>query len=114
MWWRRSRGAQSFAGQSQRWALAKLARAQSRGFARDVVTRHRHHALALGELQLKHHHGLLAKCHFGGRQIEFPHTHETGIVEPLNLLAMSKETRAPMLQRLRIVQAQDLDVSDKQ
>src|SRR3979411_2956713 len=114
MWWRLPAGAQSLPGESQRRALAKLACAQPRGFAHDVVTRHWHHPLALGELQLDHHHGLLAKRHFGGRQIELPHADKTGIVDTLNLLAMSKETCAPVFERLGIVQPQNLDVSDKQ
>ena len=114
MWWRVREGAQSFAGQPQRRTLSQLTRSQPRGFPINIVARHRYYALALGDLYLQHHHGLLAERHFGGRQVEFPHAHETGIVETLNLLAMRKEACAPVLQRLGIVQAQNLDIGDKQ
>ena len=53
------------------WPLFE--RAQARLLARDVVARDRHDALALGELDLEHHHVLVAERHLGGRQIELPH-----------------------------------------
>ena len=73
-------------------------RARSRAvFASDIVARHRHHALSLGKLQLENHHRLLAKRHFRGREIEFPHAYEARIVKALNLLAMSKKARRQLL-----------------
>src|SRR5215470_9815289 len=99
MWWRRGGDAQSFAGESQRRALPQLARTQPRALAHEVVARHRDHALPLGQLQLDHHHRLLAERHFGSREIELPHARETGIVETFDLLAMGQETRAPELER---------------
>src|SRR5262245_1711821 len=113
MWWASAKEAQSFAGESQRRALAVLARAQPCLVTRDVVARHRDYALALGELELAHHHSLLAERHFRGGEIELPHPYETGIVEALNFFAMSEETRAPVLERLGVVQAQDLDIGDQ-
>src|SRR5262249_33240400 len=84
---RRSRRT-SFARQPERHAVPALATAQTGLFAPDVISRHRHHTLALGELELEHHHVLLGEGHFGGGEIEFPHPHEALVVDALGLLAM--------------------------
>ena len=117
MRWRREARAcrESFAGEPQRRTLARLRSARRRAVsARDVVAGHRHHALPLGQLHLEHHHGLLAEGHLGRGEIELPHPHEALVVEPLDLLAMGEEALAPVLQRLGVVQAQDLDVGDQE
>src|SRR3954451_25087208 len=62
-----------FAGETQRRTAAALDATQARFLAADVVARDRNHALALGQLQLEHHHVLLAESHFGRREIELPH-----------------------------------------
>jgi hypothetical protein len=55
--------------------------------AHDVIPRHRHHFLALGELDLEYHPVLLAERHFRCRKIELPHPHEAPIIDALDLLA---------------------------
>src|SRR5918911_2569693 len=104
----------SLAGQPQWRSLAAFDAAQSRLFARDVVARHRHDVLALCELYLHDHHGLLTERHLGSGQIELPHPTETRIVDALDRLAMREEPLPPGLQRLRIMQPENLDVGDEQ
>src|SRR4051794_7206161 len=58
-----------FASETQRRTAAGLEAAQARFLAADVVARDRNHALALRQLQLEHHHVLLAEGHFGRREI---------------------------------------------
>ena len=88
--------------------------AQPRFLARDVVARDRNHALPLGQLDLEYHHVLLAERHLRRREIEFPHAQKRCVVDLLHLLAMREEALAPVLQRLGVVQPQDLDVGDQQ
>ena len=106
--------ARLLAGKAQRRGLAGFERAQSRFLARDVIARRRHDALALGHLDLEHHHVALAERHLGGGQVELPHAHEALIVEPHDLVAMGEEALAPGLERLGIVELQDFDVGDDQ
>src|SRR4051812_11704493 len=86
-----------FAGESQWCAVAAFEPAQARFLAHDVVARDRNHTLSFRQLKLEHHHVLFAEAHFRRRQIEFPHAHETRIIEPLNLFAMREETLTPDL-----------------
>ena len=83
------------AGEAQRRTAAAFEPAQARFFAHDVVAGDRNDILSFGQLKLEHHHALLAERHFRGGEIEFPHAHETRVVEPLNLLAMREEALAP-------------------
>ena len=94
--------------------LCAIERAESRGLTRDIVTRCRHHALPPRELQLEHHHCLFAECHLRSCQIEFPHACEARIVKALDRIAMSDELFTPRLERLRVMQAQNFDIGDKQ
>ena len=57
---------------------------------------------------------LLAERHLGRGEIELPHPHEALVVEPLGLLAVGQEALAPGLERLGVVQPQDLDVGDEE
>jgi hypothetical protein len=57
----------SFACNLQPRPLVAFEPAQSRLFPRDVIPRHRHDALAFGELNLEIHQVLLAERHFRGR-----------------------------------------------
>ena len=82
--------------------------------SRDVVPRHRHDALALGELDLEIHHVLLAERHFRARQVKFPHPRKALVIEPHRLFPPRHEAFAPRLQRFRVVQPQDFDVADQQ
>ena len=111
---RRGSRAALFAGQPQRRVALAFGVAQAALLARDIVARHRHHALPLGELDLEHHQVLLAERHFRRRQIELPHAHKAPVVNALDLLAVGEEALAPGLQRLGVMQAQDLDVGDQQ
>ena len=89
-------------------------RAGARSSLRNIVARDRHDALPLGELDLHHHHVLLAERHFGSREIELPHAHEALVVNALHLLAVGEKPLAPSFERFGIMQAQDFDVGDKQ
>src|ERR1043166_9945014 len=79
------------AGEPQRRAAAAFAPAQPRFLARDVVARDRNHTLPLRQLKLEYHHVLLAERHFGRREIELPHPHETLIVELFQIIAVREE-----------------------
>src|SRR6516164_11459978 len=103
---------ESLAGQPQGWAIPAFPGAEPLGLSSDIVARHRHHALAFRGLQLENHHGLLAKGHLGRGKIKFPHARETRVVEPLGLFAVREEALAPLLERLGIMQAQNLDIGD--
>src|SRR5258705_11331987 len=98
----------SLAGQPQRRAPPRFAPTQARFGTHDVVAGDRHRALALCKLNLEHHHILASECHFRAGEIKFPHSHKPGVVEAYNLLAVGEETVAPRLERLRVVQTQDL------
>ena len=95
----------------------RLPRSMPRSLAsssRDVVARHRHHALALGELDLEIHHVLLAERHFRGRQIKFPHPRKALVIEPHRFFPPRHETLAPGFQRFGVMQPQDFDVAHQQ
>src|SRR5262249_54928768 len=85
-----------FAGEPQWRPLAAFQCAQPGFLAGDVVAGDRHHALASGELDLHHHHGLFAERHFRRGEIELPHPHEALVVDALDLLAMRHEAVAPV------------------
>ena len=91
-----------------------LSAAQTLLLAGDIVSRDRHHALFLAQLDLKYHVVLLAECHFGCSEIKLPHPHKTLIIKPCSLFAARQKAFAPCLQCLRVMQAQDLDVVDQQ
>src|SRR5947209_1683964 len=99
-----------FAGETQRRTAAALHSAQPRLLAADVVARDRNHALALAQLQLEHHHPLFAEGHLGSRQIKLPHPHEALVIGFGQIVPMSKEAFAPLLQCFRVVQAQDFNI----
>src|SRR5205814_285012 len=80
--------AESLACQPQRPTLPALQREQPLDLARDIIARHRHDALAMGELELEHHRRLVAEGLLGRSKVEFPHAHEVHIVETLGVLAM--------------------------
>src|SRR5262245_60229858 len=101
--------AESLARQTQRRSASALERSESRLFARNVIAGHRHDALPLGQLQLEHHHGLLAEGHLRRREVELPHSDEALVIKPLGLFAVGEEALAPGLERLGVVQAQDFD-----
>src|SRR3974390_1730441 len=102
------------AGEPQGRTALAFGAAQAQLLAPDIVARHRHHALSFRELDLAIHHVLLTERHFRSRQIELPHPHKALIVNALDLLAMDQEPRAPVLQRLGVMQAQDLHIGDEQ
>ncbi len=52
------------AGEPQRRMALALGAAQPALLAGDIIPRHRHHVLPLGELDLEHHQVLLAERHF--------------------------------------------------
>src|SRR5581483_1215952 len=94
----------SFSRQLQPRALAAFDAAQTCLLAGDVVARHRHDALALGQLDLDIHHGVLAERRFRRRQIELPHPHEALVIELLGFLGVGEEAFAPGLQGFGIMQ----------
>src|SRR5260370_36968640 len=83
------------ARQPERETPIALTCAQARFLPDDVVARDRHHALLSGQLNLEHHHTVLAKRHFRAGEIELPHPAEPVVVEPLDLLAMRQESLPP-------------------
>ena len=108
------RTAKLFAGKPQWWATLAFGDGKAAFFAGNVVTRDRHHALAPGELDLRHHHVLLAKRHFRSREIELPHAHKPRLVNAFDIVAVGEKTLAPGFKRFRIMQPKDFDVRDKQ
>src|SRR6059058_2713522 len=74
------------AGKPQRRTAAAFQSTQVRFLAPDVVARDWNHTLPLRQLQLEHHHVLLAEAHFGRREVELPHAHEARIVNFLQIL----------------------------
>ena len=96
-----------------RGRVAALDPAQFCFLARDIIARHRHHALALGELNLEVHHVLLAERHFRARQIKFPHPRKALVVELHRFLPPRHEAFAPGFQRFGVMQPQDFDVADQ-
>ena len=66
----------------------------------------------MGELDLEDHQVLPAEGGLGAGEIELPHPAEALVIDRLGLVAVGEEALAPVLQRLGIVQPQDLDVGD--
>src|SRR5215471_2114139 len=104
----------SFSGKTKRQTLPSVNGAQAGLLDRDVVPCDRNNALPFRQLDLEHHHILLAKRHLGGCEIEFPHAYEARVVKTLGFLAMRQKPFAPSLERLRVVQSEDFDVGDQQ
>src|SRR5262249_33854477 len=105
---------ESLAGKSPSGAAAILDGTQALLLARNVIAGHWHDPLPPCELDLKYHHVLLAECHFGSREIKFPHAHEALIIQTLRLLAVGEKAFSPGLQRLCIMQAQNLNIGYQQ
>src|SRR5262245_26859110 len=72
-WFNVRGGRGSLAGQPQRRAPPGFATAQALLGAQDIVAGDRHRALALGQLNLEHHHILASERRLGAGEIEFPH-----------------------------------------
>src|SRR5262249_26557125 len=99
-----------FARKPKRCALPAFGSAQAAFLVQEIIARHWHDALPLGHLDLEHHGRMVAEVHFRGGKVEFPHAHETRIVNPLHFFLVDKEALTPGLQRLGIVQAQDFNI----
>src|SRR4029450_6311853 len=102
-----------FAGETERRFALAFSCGEPALLARNIVPRDRHHALALGKLDLHHHHVLLAEGHFRSCEIELPHTHEMRLIDPFDVLAMSQKPLTPGLQGLGIVHAKNFNIRDK-
>src|ERR1051326_4213086 len=89
--------AASLAGETERWREVCFEHTQPRLLAHDVIARRRRHSLALGELDLEHHHVAFAERHLRGSEIKLPHPYETLVVEPHCLVAMGEKALAPGL-----------------
>jgi hypothetical protein len=109
-----SRRASLFGCEPQLWAMAILGVAQACLMTGDVVAGHGDHSLAFDQLDLEHHHALFAEGHFRRREIELPHSAKAVVVKAFCLFAPRHESLAPSLERIGVVEAQNLDVSDQQ
>src|SRR4051794_14195518 len=77
-----------------------------------VVAGERHDVPAGRELDLEHLAVLVAEGDLAGREVELPHPAEPLVVERPDLVPVAPEAVAPAPERLRVVEAQHLDVGD--
>jgi hypothetical protein len=76
----------------------------------DVVAGDRDGIMAPSHLNLEHHQVQVAQGGFRAREMEFLHPHEACVTDAFDVVAMGNEAVVPGGERLRMMQAQDLDV----
>src|SRR6185503_19238905 len=79
-----------------------------------VIAGERHGILAFGDLHLEHHLVPIAERHLAALQIELPHAAEPLVIDLRHARAVRLEAVVPVLQRVGVMQPQDLDVGDVQ
>src|SRR5690606_24062568 len=80
----------------------------------DITARDRHDVVLARQLDLEDDQILPAEGGFRAGEIEIPHAAEALVVDRLGLVTVDEEACPPVLERLGIVEAKDLDVVDHQ
>ena len=66
--------------------------------------------MVVRQQQLHNHTILLAKKIFTAKKLEFPHSHETRIIQGQNPVAVRQEAMAPVSQRIGVMLAHHLKI----